>query len=159
MYRLPVQGREIVRAMLLWLILIVILVLDQAAKYLASINLLEGETIPVINGIFHITLVHNRGAAFGLFQAHSGVFVVLSIIVASLILYLNYRWVNKGTLVTCVLALIVGGAVGNLIDRIRLGYVVDFLDFRIWPVFNVADSAISIGTIVLIIYIIRKPCS
>ncbi|MBI3008654.1 MAG: signal peptidase II [Candidatus Omnitrophica bacterium] len=145
--------------MLLWLILIVILVLDQAAKYLASINLLEGETIPVINGIFHITLVHNRGAAFGLFQAHSGVFVVLSIIVASLILYLNYRWVNKGTLVTCVLALIVGGAIGNLIDRIRLGYVVDFLDFRIWPVFNVADSAISIGTIVLIIYIIRKPCS
>ncbi|MBI2447711.1 MAG: signal peptidase II [Candidatus Omnitrophica bacterium] len=144
--------------MLLWLILIVILVLDQATKYLASINLLEGETIPVINGIFHITLVHNRGAAFGLFQAHSGVFVVLSIIVASLILYLNYRWVNKGTLVTCVLALIVGGAVGNLIDRLRLGYVVDFLDFRIWPVFNVADSAISIGTIVLIIYIIRKPC-
>jgi signal peptidase II len=67
--------------------------------------------------------------------------------------------VNKGTLVTCVLALIVGGAIGNLIDRIRLGYVVDFLDFRIWPVFNAADSAISIGTIVLIIYIIKKPCS
>lgn len=145
--------------MLLWLILVLILVLDQVTKYLASINLLEGQTIPVINGIFHITLVHNTGAAFGLFQAHSGVFVVLSIIVASLILYLNYRWVNKGTLVTCVLALIVGGAIGNLIDRIRLGYVVDFLDFRIWPVFNVADSAISIGTIVLIIYIIKKPCS
>lgn len=145
--------------MLLWLILVFILVLDQATKYLASINLLEGQTIPVINGIFHITLVHNRGAAFGLFQAHSGVFVVLSIIVASLILYINYRWVNKGTLVTCVLALIVGGAIGNLIDRLRLGYVVDFLDFRIWPVFNVADSAISIGTIVLIIYIIKKPCS
>lgn len=143
--------------MLLWLILVLILVLDQATKYLASINLLEGQTIPVINGIFHITLVHNRGAAFGLFQAHSGVFVVLSIIVASLILYINYRWVNKGTLVTCVLALIVGGAIGNLIDRLRLGYVVDFLDFRIWPVFNVADSAISIGTIVLIIYIIKKP--
>lgn len=145
--------------MLLWLILVLILVLDQATKYLASINLLEGQTIPVINGIFHITLVHNRGAAFGLFQAHSGVFVVLSIIVASLILYINYRWVNKGTLVTCVLALIVGGAIGNLIDRLRLGYVVDFLDFRIWPVFNVADSAISIGTIVLIIYIVKKPCS
>ena len=145
--------------MLLWLILVLILVLDQATKYLASINLLEGETIPVINGIFHITLVHNRGAAFGLFQAYSGVFVVLSIIVASLILYLNYRWVNKGTLVTCVLALIVGGAIGNLIDRLRLGYVVDFLDFRVWPVFNIADSAISIGTIILIIYIIKKPCS
>ena len=145
--------------MLLWLILVLILVLDQATKYLASINLLEGETIPVINGIFHITLVHNRGAAFGLFQAYSGVFVVLSIIVASLILYLNYRWVNKGALVTCVLALIVGGAIGNLIDRLRLGYVVDFLDFRVWPVFNIADSAISIGTIILIIYIIKKPCS
>ena len=145
--------------MLLWLILVLILVLDQATKYLASINLLEGETIPVINGIFHITLVHNRGAAFGLFQAHSGVFVALSIIVASLILYLNYRWVNKGALVTCVLALIVGGAIGNLIDRLRFGYVVDFLDFRIWPVFNVADSAISIGTIVLIIYIIKRPYS
>jgi signal peptidase II len=145
--------------MLLWLILVLILVLDQVTKYLASINLLEGQTIPVINGIFHITLVHNTGAAFGLFQAHSGTFVVLSIIVSALILYLNYRWMNKGTLVTCVLALIVGGAIGNLIDRLRFGYVVDFLDFRIWPVFNVADSAISIGTIILIIYIIKKPCS
>ncbi len=133
-----------------------ILILDQTTKYLVSIRLLEGETIPVINGVFHITLVHNKGIAFGLFQASSGIFVAISIMVTSFIIYLNYRWLEKGGAVPCIFGLIVGGAVGNLIDRFRFGHVVDFLDFRIWPVFNVADSAISIGTIILIIYIIKE---
>lgn len=140
----------------LWLIAIPILILDQTTKYLVSIKLLEGYTIPVINGVFHITLVHNKGIAFGLFQTSSAIFVTISIMVTGFIIYLNYRWLEKRRVLPYIFGLIVGGAMGNLIDRFRFGHVVDFLDFRIWPVFNVADSAISIGTIILIIYLIKE---
>jgi signal peptidase II len=124
---------------------------DGITKSLACSNLAAGQSIKIIPGIFHITLVLNKGAAFGLFRGQRLFFIALSVIVISFLLIHIFRKRPDGVAVSAALGLITGGALGNLADRIRLGYVIDFLDFRIWPVFNIADSAITVGTIILIL--------
>ena len=103
----------------------------------------------------HLTLVHNRGAAFGILKGQLYLFIFTTIIAIILI----YRSLKNTScnLYRVSLWLILAGAAGNLIDRVRFGYVVDFLDFRIWPVFNIADSAITIGAILLGWSIIKHP--
>jgi signal peptidase II len=133
-----------------------ITVCDQATKFLIRQAIQPGVSRPVIAGIFHLTLIRNKGAAFGIFKAQTPFFIALGIIATLLIMYYLPRLGKKDLPVKIALALMMGGIVGNLIDRIRLGYVVDFLDFRVWPVFNVADSAITIGAAVLIANIIAK---
>jgi len=135
---------------MIFIITLCILCIDQLTKLLASQNLLLNQSQPLIKGIFHLTLIHNRGAAFGILKNQVQLFIFLSILAVILIYpalrnnkYKEYSFYNIS------LALILAGALGNLIDRLRLGYVIDFLDFRIWPVFNVADSAITIGAILL----------
>ena len=106
--------------------------------------------MPLIKGIFHLTLIHNRGAAFGILKNHTPLFIFISILAVILIYFaIQNNKSQKYSFYNISLALILSGALGNLIDRLRLGYVIDFLDFRIWPVFNVADSAITIGAILL----------
>jgi signal peptidase II len=124
--------------------------LDQLSKAFISKNILLHQTIPVINNIFHLTLIHNKGAAFGIFKNQTALFVVISL-ASIIIIYSKLKSVGDGRINIFVisLALILGGALGNFIDRIFLGYVIDFFDFRIWPVFNIADSAITIGAILL----------
>ncbi len=131
---------------------------DQASKYLAGKSLQYSDTLPVINGIFHLTLTHNRGAAFSIFQGGSAFFVFISIVCIIFILISLLRpnvlkYILGVDLITTAvkisLGLILGGATGNLIDRIRFGYVIDFLDFRVWPVFNLADSAITVGAVII----------
>lgn len=142
------------------LIFSAVLLLDQATKYLAQAQLAHIITQPVIPGIFHVTLVHNQGAAFGMLPG--GVFIFSAVSIACIVFIilmlkdprLMERALGAGVsvqraAVRCSLGLIMGGAVGNLIDRLVLGYVVDFLDLRVWPVFNVADSAITVGGVVL----------
>ena len=126
-----------------------VLGLDQATKWWALRVLQLGETTPVIPGLFHLTLVHNPGVAFGLFARTGWIVVVAAVAIVAVLTATSLRspaadgptasrtWLAMG--------LILGGAVGNLIDRIRYGGVVDFLDFRVWPVFNVADSSITVG--------------
>jgi len=92
--------------------------------------------------------VHNRGAAFGILKNQLFVFVIISLLAIALILY-HLKDRKKSRLSSISLSLILGGAVGNLIDRLRFGFVIDFLDFRVWPVFNIADSAITIGVVLL----------
>jgi len=135
---------------MIFIIALCILCTDQLTKLLASQNLLLNQSRPLIKGIFHLTLIHNRGAAFGILKNQVQLFIFLSILAVILIYpalrnnkYKEYPFYNIS------LALVLAGALGNLIDRLRLGYVIDFLDFRIWPVFNVADSAITIGAILL----------
>ena len=126
-------------------IALLILLLDQATKFAAITFLTETGSVPVLQGIFHLTLVHNTGVAFGLFREHGAILLgMITLSVVLLSLWAHYI-LRAGVLMETSLALILGGAVGNWIDRLRLGSVVDFLDFRIWPVFNVADTAISIG--------------
>ncbi len=133
---------------------IIILAMDLATKYWAYNHLREVRSIPVIENIFHLTYVENRGAAFGILQDQRWVFVVVTIATLIFILWYLYNMEPEIRLLRIGLNLIFVGAVGNLIDRIYLGFVVDFIDFRIFPVWNVADMAIVIGTVITIAVII-----
>lgn len=123
--------------------------LDQALKAWMLSVLELGQSQPVLAGFFHLTLVHNTGGAFGLFAHKTVYFVLLSVATIAFLIwyYRKYRQARPG--IIWPVGLVLGGAVGNLADRLRLGYVVDFLDFFAgewhWPAFNLADSAICVG--------------
>ena len=132
-----------------------VIILDQITKLLI-VNFLElNKSIPLLKNIFHITLVHNYGAAFGILQNFNLILILISVIVIGLIIYFYDKIPDKKSVIIYT-AFIFGGTISNLIDRIRIGYVTDFIDFRIWPAFNFADTAITIGAIGLIIYLLRK---
>ena len=109
-----------------------------------------GESLPVISRVLHLTYVQNTGAAFGLLKHQQTLFIGTSLLIIAWLIRESLARPPQSFLVMWSYALILGGAAGNLIDRLRFGHVVDFLDFRIWPVFNVADSAITIGVTLLI---------
>jgi signal peptidase II len=117
---------------------------------MVSKNLSLSQSFPVVRNIFHITLVHNSGAAFGILKNQTLLFILTSLAAFILIVqaFRNSKAKRFG-LYYLSLSLVLAGGIGNLIDRLRFGYVIDFLDLRIWPVFNVADSAITIGAILL----------
>jgi signal peptidase II len=129
---------------------------DRLTKYFIIKSLALGESIKVIPDIFHITLVFNNGAAFGVLRNCAVFFIILSLAVIGLILLTIVKAARFNMLTATALALILGGASGNLVDRLKFGYVIDFFDFRVWPVFNVADSCISIGVALAAISFILK---
>jgi len=134
----------------------IVFIADRLTKYFIIKSLALGQSIKVLPGIFHITPVFNNGAAFGLLQNCSIFFIVFSFAAIALILLIIFKAHQIDTLFAASLALILGGAAGNLIDRLKFGYVIDFLDFRIWPVFNIADSCISIGVALIAFSFIFK---
>ncbi len=128
--------------------------LDQLSKALILRHFRPGQSIPLLPGFFDLTLVLNPGAAFGILAGlpegiRHPLFVAIAIGAAVLIVLYRHRHLQHHALASTALGLILGGAVGNLVDRLRYGMVVDFLDFHAgpyhWPAFNVADSAISVG--------------
>jgi len=134
------------------LIALLIVVADQLSKI--WIRSYPEELAIFETGFFRIIHTHNTGAAFGLFQGHSfALTVVASVTIAIILLYalLIYRRfpILDNRLGKSALGLVLGGAVGNLIDRLRFGYVTDFIDFGVWPTFNIADSAVTVGVIIL----------
>lgn len=131
-----------------------IFIFDQLTKYIVSQNIPLGGSIPIIKNLFHLTYVLNRGAAFGIFKNQVYFLIITAIVAVTFILINLNRKKTPGTEIA--LSLILSGAVGNLIDRLRLGAVIDFLDFRIWPVFNIADTAITIGAILLAYSVLFK---
>jgi signal peptidase II len=131
-----------------------VLIVDRLTKYILFRNLSEGESVRVVPGLFHITLVLNSGAAFGLFKGRSVFFTVSTVLVIAFICFYIWRGECKDLLMLTALGLILGGAAGNLIDRVLFSYVIDFLDFRIWPVFNIADASITIGAFILAVRLI-----
>lgn len=138
-------------------LVIVILILDQLTKYIISHKIPLGESIPIINNVFHLTYILNRGAAFGIFK-NQFYFLIITAIAAIIFILINLRYrISRGSEIP--LCLILTGTVSNLIDRLRLGAVIDFLDFRIWPVFNIADTAITIGAILLAYSLLFKRTS
>ena len=124
---------------------------DRLTKIAASRLLELDRPVSVIPNIFNLTLTSNTGAAFGLLKDHRILFLSLSVFVIIFILIYAMRHKSMPIATAAALGLVLGGAVGNMVDRIRLGYVIDFLDFRIWPVFNIADSSICIGAGMLIL--------
>ncbi|WP_420840504.1 signal peptidase II [Caldicoprobacter algeriensis] len=133
-----------------------IVALDQVTKYLAKTYLKPVGSIPLVQNVFHFTYVENRGAAFGILQNQRWLFIVLTVVVSAVIAYYLFARRQENIVLTIALSMILGGAIGNLIDRLRLGYVVDMLHFVLidYPVFNVADSFVVIGTILLAYYIL-----
>ena len=136
-------------------IALIIAILDQISKYLVSSRLILGEKITIIHNILSMTKIYNTGAAFSLFQENTGLLAGFSFLVTIAIsFYFIKKFKNIPVITTIGWGLILGGTVGNLIDRVRLGYVIDFvkLDFVNFPVFNIADFSINIGAFLLIIY-------
>ena len=133
--------------MLLFYVAFSLLAFDQLTKFLVLERLTYEGSIPVLQNVFHLTFVKNTGIAFGFFNNNPLILTVLiSFCVLVLLLY-SGKIVKKSIVEKIAYGLILGGAAGNLIDRFRFGWVVDFLDFRVWPVFNLADSGITIGVI------------
>ena len=134
-----------------WAILVILL--DQGSKFFIQQKMKIGESIPIIKGIFHITYIENPRTAFGIFRYQTIFFVIAILISVILIILISRKMVfKKDSLVYIPLTLVLGGAIGNLIDRLRTGRVIDFLDFRIWPIFNFADTAIVCGMLILVVY-------
>ena len=129
-------------------IVLTVLSLDQLTKAVISKALSLDQSLPLLKGIFHLTLVHNRGAAFGILKNQAILFIFTSLF-AIILLIFSLKNNRHKKLFSAALSLILAGALGNLVDRLFFGYVIDFLDFRVWPVFNVADSAITVGAILL----------
>jgi signal peptidase II len=118
---------------------------DYLSKRWATGAMAEGMSMPLIDGVFHITYVLNPGAAFGFLENQQGLFLVTSALLLGFFLYFLPALAKQPLPMQAGAALFAGGALGNLIDRVRFGQVVDFLDFRVWPVFNLADMAICAG--------------
>jgi signal peptidase II len=132
-----------------------VLVADQATKLVVEARLPLGISIPVIPGVLAFTHVHNRGIAFSLL---GGIPLLVPAAIALTLLFLLFynkaRW-SRRPVAQAALALLGGGAIGNLVDRVRVGAVVDFIDVHVWPVFNLADIAVTAGTGLLILLLIR----
>jgi len=133
---------------------LLIVVADQLSKFWIRSNLATGESLFEV-GFLRLARVHNTGAAFGLFQGQSFLLTIIaSVAVAALLLYTlffhhKFPFLDN-RLGKLALGLVLGGTTGNLIDRIHLGYVTDFIDFNFWPAFNIADSAVVVGIIILV---------
>ncbi len=130
-----------------------IVLFDQYSKYIVRHKLIEGKSVKAIGNVVYFTYVKNRGAAFGIMQGGRWVFIVVGLAIAVL-MFLNMKAITSSNLLLIGSSLLLGGIIGNLIDRLFLGFVTDFIDFRFFPVFNVADSAVDIGLFIIIIYFI-----
>jgi len=133
---------------------IFIILFDQASKFYIQHNMDIGESIPVIEGIFHITYIENPRTSFGLFE-YQTMFLVIAALISVILAILIYKKIvfKEDPFIYIPLTLVLGGAIGNLIDRVRIdGRVIDFLDFRIWPIFNFADMAVVCGVLILLVH-------
>jgi signal peptidase II len=138
---------------MMWTVAIT-LVLDQLSKYLVIRHWAVGESRPIVQHVFHLTYVRNTGGAFGVLQGWGPVLLVISCVAMVVVLVLAWQQharSQRKRVQEFALALLLGGALGNLIDRVQWGYVIDFLDFRVWPVFNVADTAITCGVALMLL--------
>lgn len=142
-----------------WLLLsLLIIIADQLSKLVVLEHFQLHESLPVIGGLLNWTLAYNEGAAFSFLSDAGGwqrwLFTALAVIVSGILLVWLKRTARSDWRTALPLALIVGGAIGNVIDRVRFGHVVDFIDVHYgswsWPAFNIADSAISVGAVMLI---------
>ncbi len=138
-----------------FILMLLIVGSDQLTKALVRSDFSLGESRPLIEGIFHLTYIENTGAAFSSFEGQRLLLTLLPLILTAVFLFLMVTWKRKGMHWTALIsfALIAAGGIGNLIDRVFRGSVTDFLDFRFWPVFNLADIAVCVGCGFLVVFV------
>ena len=142
----------------IWITLILVVILDRITKVIVQGNLQLGESIGVIPGFFHITYILNPGAAFGMLAGKTWFFNMTSIVVIAAIFLFLQKIPREYIVMRICMGLIAGGALGNMYDRIVIGKVVDFLDFKVWSyIFNIADSALVVGSLLLAFLIYKQP--
>ena len=149
--------RTLWRKYAIYCIAVVLVALDQWTKYLVRSNLplnRDVALIPWLDKVFTFTYIHNTGGAFGLFPGVGLPFILVAIAVVVIIVLYSRQIATGPWFLRLAFGLQLGGAVGNLVDRIAFGYVTDFINFRWWPVWNVADSCIVVGTILLLIFVV-----
>ncbi len=134
-------------------------ILDQVTKMWAVNALKNGRSIKIVGNFLRFTYAENRGAAFSILQNQRMLFIIVTIILMAVLAYIYFKSDNITKLSRLAIAMIAGGAIGNFIDRVRLGYVVDFIDVRFgsfynFPIFNIADSFVVCGTVLMIILIL-----
>lgn len=129
-----------------------IIVLDQIIKVLIRSTMYIGESLPVIKEVFHITYVQNRGGAFSILSGQGLILTVVPLAAIIFAIWYMEKHIDEHWSLFLSLSLIIGGGIGNLIDRILLGFVTDMIDFRFFPVFNIADIAVCVGAGFLILY-------
>lgn len=153
------SGRWKWREALLLAVAVAVLALDQLSKA-AVMRYLEPQVpwnpIAPLRSIVSLTYVTNTGAAFGLFPQLGNLYVVVALVIVAALLTFYRRFAFSHRLMQVCLGLQLGGAAGNLLDRLRFGHVIDFIDFKVWPVFNVADSSIVIGVLILALLLLRE---
>ncbi|MBC8444122.1 signal peptidase II [Candidatus Woesearchaeota archaeon] len=137
------------------LIGVLLILIDQLVKYLAISNLTFHQPIAVIKNFFYLTLTTNTGVGFGLLKNTNTLLIFLTIMIIGGVLYF-YEYLPKSKNAQLAITLILAGAFSNLIDRIFRNHIIDFLDFRVWPIFNIADICITLGAIYLMIYYLKK---
>ena len=146
--------------LILPIVALITIVLDQITKRIIFTSLGPGGAwapVPGLERWFSFTLVTNSGAAFGLFPGLGSVFMIVAIVVVVVIAVYYWHMPKGQWLVSVSLGLQLGGAIGNLLDRMRFGYVIDFIDFKLWPVFNLADMSIVIGVGLLALALLHEP--
>lgn len=137
-----------------YFISLLLIIVDQLTKHKIRVGMAVNESLPIFNDVFHITYVQNFGAAFSILQGKQAFLIGITLIaLIGMLLYMSIKIRKNHWLLTLSLSFIIGGGLGNLIDRIRMGYVVDFFDFRVFPVFNVADICVCLGCGMLILYV------
>lgn len=134
-----------------------VLGVDQATKALVRASMDIGDSRPLIDGILRLTHVHNKGAAFGMFQGQQWLLIAIAVLVIAAIAYVALHLRIESPVARAALSLVAAGAIGNLIDRAVLGGVTDFFDLGWWPVFNVADMSLDIGVALLVWWVLFSP--
>ena len=151
------HGQTRVELLVMGLTASVVLLADQATKAAIALNLNLGERVPIIGDLVVLWHVRNEGAAFSLFQGGQIFFLIVTVLAFAMLIYFQRAFRGRGVALYVVLGLILGGTLGNLIDRIRLGYVTDFISVGIgnlrWPTWNVADASIVVGILALVAYL------
>lgn len=145
-----------IKYMTVFSIALIAVLIDQITKLLIKTNFQLNQGIPLVKDVFHLRYIRNFGAGFGIMQQQTWILIFISITVIGVILYYLDRIKDKEILLQFLVGFVLGGTIGNLIDRVSYGSVIDFLDFRIWPVFNFADGFVTIGIIGLVVYLWRK---
>ncbi len=146
------------RPFLFYAMALVIAVCDQVSKSVVAQKLTLNVPAPALGKIVFLTYTQNTGGAFSLFRAKNGFFIVIAIVAMVALIVAYQRGQRSSLIVSAAISMALGGAIGNLIDRLRYGYVIDFFDFQggtghnLWPIFNVADSAITVGIVLLALH-------